>query len=51
MVFLAVIGVLVCLIGWHYLGPRKRRCFDGSDDYGHARPERNDDVQGGGGLG
>ena len=48
---LAIMGLLVGLILWHYLGPRKRRRYDGSDDNGsHMRPERNEDGQGGGGF-
>jgi hypothetical protein len=51
MVFLAVVALLVGLIAWTYLGPKKRRRYDGSDDYGsHMRPERNDDAQVGGGI-
>jgi hypothetical protein len=49
MVFLAILALLIGMIWVGWRGKRKR--FEqGSGDYGGARPERNDDGQGGGGI-
>ncbi len=50
LVFLTVMAVLVGLIAWHYLSPKKYRRYPGSDDNGsHMRPERNGDGPSDGG--
>ena len=50
LVFLTVMAVLVGLIAWYYLSPKKYRRYPGSDDNGsHMRPERNGDGPSDGG--
>jgi hypothetical protein len=49
IVFLVIVGFLFVLIVVGWRGKRKKH-YDGSDDYNGLRPERNDDGRGGGGL-
>jgi hypothetical protein len=51
MAFLLIIGLIIGLLVWHYLAPRKPRRHLGDEDNGsHMRPERNDDGQSGGSI-